>query len=53
MKKFEIIAKAVFVIVLAVLFVWFMASWIDVVAHNTGNGGTDASWNFFKIVFCI
>ena len=51
MKKFERIAKAVIIIAMVAVFVWFMASWIDVVAHNDlASNPTNASWNMFKML---
>lgn len=49
-KKVEIVVGTISVLFLA----WIVISFVNVVAHNTlANGGTDASWNFFKIVFGI
>lgn len=50
MKKFE----NMFGVVCAVLFIWIVASFIDVNAHNnlfSENYGVLSSWNMFEIMF--
>lgn len=32
------------------LIVWFLVSWVDVVAHYS-TGGTQAAWNLFNLLF--
>lgn len=46
LKKWEI----VLVVIGALLGAWLIVSYFDVIAHNL-DGGTDAWWNFFVILF--
>ena len=32
------------------LVIWFVVSWVDVVAHYS-SGGTHAAWNLFNLLF--
>ena len=32
-------------------FVWFIASWVNVIMNNRDPGGVFAAWNLFEIFF--
>ena len=54
MKVVGRVAMAVAYVIMALLMVWFVASWANVVATNGYDDGlTVASWNLFSLLLAI